>query len=530
MGIEPDATRKRGPVSSGAPGLCADAADTAAGRGTGLDGKLTRRSVLGGLAAAAVPGAAFGQAAVMRPVPRPASSAAATVAAPRLTGADDLVSEAALGGAVAFAVADLATGAMIDGRGDDVPMPPASTAKVITTLFALTRLPRDHVFETRLLVTGPVTGGRVAGDLVLAGGGDPTISTDNLGDIAARLRAAGVRGVDGRFLVAGGALPYLRAIDRAQKVHFGYNPSVSGLNVNFNRVNMVWTRGPDGPLLSMDARGERFVPPVHVARARVADRETPVFTYSDLDGLEDWTVARPALVRDGSRWLPVRHPERYAGDVFRTLAKAQGIDMPAALVADAVPDGQTLVTLKSDPLTTVIRDMLKYSTNLTAEAVGMAAGLKAGATGHDGTVARMRDWFTAATGGARADLVDHSGLGGASRMTPAAMLSALTLLGPKAGLRGLMKDIPLGEKGKPVPRYRVQAKTGTLNFVSSLAGYMTTAKGRELAFAIFTGDPARRDAAMADDSERPVGSVSWTKRSKRLQGQLLERWAAMADA
>jgi D-alanyl-D-alanine carboxypeptidase/D-alanyl-D-alanine-endopeptidase (penicillin-binding protein 4) len=419
---------------------------------------------------------------------------------------------------------------MLDRRGDDVPMPPASTAKVITTLFTLDYLPRDHRFSTRLVATGPVRNGRVAGDLVLAGGGDPTVSTDQLGDMASRLRAAGVQGVDGRFLVWGGALPYLREIDPAQKVHFGYNPSVSGINVNFNRVNMVWTRGAAGPVLSMDARGERFVPPVHVARARVADRETPVFTYSDLDGVEDWTVARPALVRDGSRWLPVRHPERYAGDVFRTLAKAQGIDLPSVSVAEGPPVGQALVTLQSDPLAVVIRDMLKYSTNLTAEALGMAAGLAAGAAGHGGTVARMCDWFAAATGGARADLVDHSGLGGASRMTPSAMLAALVQLGPKAGLRGLMKDIPLGEKGKPKPGYSVQAKTGTLNFVSALAGYMTTAKGRDLAFVIFTGDPARRDAAMADESERPVGTVSWTKRSKRLQGQLLERWAGMADA
>jgi D-alanyl-D-alanine carboxypeptidase/D-alanyl-D-alanine-endopeptidase (penicillin-binding protein 4) len=292
---------------------------------------------------------------------------------------------------------------------------------------------------------------------------------------------------------------------------------------------MVWTRGAEGPVLSMDARGERFVPPVRVARARVAERERPVFTYTDLEGFEDWTVARPALVRDGSRWLPVRHPERYAGDVFRTLARAQGIDLPEASVTDQPPAGDALVTWASDPLAIVIRDMLKYSTNLTAEAVGMAAGLRAGARGHDASVAAMRDWFASATGGARADLVDHSGLGGASRMTPSAMLAALVRLGPKAGLSGLLKPIPVGEKGKPKPGYSVLAKTGTLNFVSSLAGYLTTVRGRDLAFVIFTGDPARRDAAMADESERPEGTVSWTKRSKRLQAQLLARWAALAD-
>ena len=108
------------------------------------------------------------------------------------------------------------------------------------------------------------------------------------------------------------------------------------------------------------------------------------------------------------------------------------------------------------------------------------------------------------------------------------MVRAVTLLGPKAGLRGLMKPFALRDAGGKVPQgqaLRVDEKTGTLNFVSTLTGYMTAPDGTELAFAIFTGDVARR--ARAGASEQPQGGRAWISRSKVLQSALLERWGAL---
>ena len=72
---------------------------------------------------------------------------------------------------------------------------------------------------------------------------------------------------------------------------------------------------------------------------------------------------------------------------------------------------------------------------------------------------------------------------------------------------------------------KVLAKSGTLNFVSGLAGHVVPPGGRELVFAIFSGDPARRDAVPVGQREEPEGASSWTKRARRLQGQLVSRWA-----
>ena len=173
-----------------------------------------------------------------------------------------LIEAAGLGGVVGYAGADARTGQVLEGLAEREALPPASTAKAITSLFALERLGPGHRFVTRVLVTGPLRGGRVEGDLILSGSGDPELDTDRLGDLVARLAASGLRGVTGRFLIHDGALPAIDQIAGDQPDHVGYNPAISGLNLNYNRVHFEWKPAGQGWQLAMDARGTRFVPPV----------------------------------------------------------------------------------------------------------------------------------------------------------------------------------------------------------------------------------------------------------------------------
>ena len=114
-------------------------------------------------------------------------------------------------------------------------------------------------------------------------------------------------------------------------------------------------------------------------------------------------------------------------------------------------------------------------------------------------------------------------------MAAADMVKALVRVHGQGELRSILKDIPMrNSQGKVIPNHpvKVQAKTGTLNFVSALAGYMTTADGRDLAFAIFSADLPRREKVKRADGEAPQGGRAWTKRSRKLQLQLIERWGA----
>ncbi len=491
---------------------------------------ITRRRLLAGLlAGVALPAAAEVIKTSPRPAPRPARPVAGGASAGTAVDTAALITAAKLGGDVAFVLADAKTGAVLEARQPDLALPPASVAKAVTSLYALEKLGAGYRFATRVLATGPLQGGTVQGDVVLAGGGDPTLQTDQLGDLVARLAKAGLKGATGRFLYWEGALPRLNGIAEDQPDHVGYNAAISGLNLNFNRVHFEWKRASGDWLVTVDARGERFLPLVGMVRVEVAKREAPLFTYEP-GAVEEWTVASGALGNGGSRWLPVRDPGAYVAEVFRTLARAQGIRLEIGERVAALPAGSELGRVESEPLPEVLRDMLLYSTNLTAECVGLTAS---GAAGLEASGRAMSDWVRA-TFGVAFDLRDHSGLGGASRVTASGMVKVLVAAERGGrGLKPILRDVGMkDDKGKVIEGHAVKvlAKTGTLNFVSGLAGHVVpppTSKngGRELVFAIFSGDPERRDAVPVSLREEPEGSSAWTKRARRLQGQLVSRWA-----
>ncbi|MGR3732579.1 D-alanyl-D-alanine carboxypeptidase/D-alanyl-D-alanine endopeptidase [Limimaricola soesokkakensis] len=438
------------------------------------------------------------------------------------------VEEARLGGRTGFVALDARTGEILDQHDAYTRLPPASVAKAITALYALEALGGDFRFETTLVATGPIENGIVQGDLVLAGTGDPTLDTDALAEMALELKATGVRGVAGGFAVWGGAVPQQSQIDPVQLPHLGYNPAVSGLNLNYNRIYFSWARSGGDYELSLDARGTNTRPEVSLATMEAVDRGTPVYTYAQEDGVDVWTVGRRYLGDSGSRWLPVRRPALYAGQVFAALAEEQGIELGTVSEAASAPRGTVLVRHQSADLTKLVRDMLLYSTNLIAEQIGLAASVARGTNVTDlpGSGRAMSDWVEARFGAAP-DLVDHSGLGGASRISAMQMAKILATPQAREELRPLLKSIRLfGPRGEALPRPPgvVVAKTGTLNFVSALAGYERTLGGRDIAFAIFSGDVARRIDAQDEEEERPEGARTYNSRAKWLQQRLLQRW------
>lgn len=141
---------------------------------------ISRRMVLAGLlAGTAVPAVAE----VMDTSPRPVSRGGKAAARPAATALDasDLIAAAKLGAAsVAYVLMDAQSGEVLETREPDLALPPASVAKAVTSLYALEKLGAGYRFATRVIATGPVSGGIVQGDIVLAGGGDPTLQTDQL--------------------------------------------------------------------------------------------------------------------------------------------------------------------------------------------------------------------------------------------------------------------------------------------------------------------------------------------------------------
>lgn len=523
------------------PGLC-DVRATKLNETSDLVQDLSRRGLLFGLAATLVlpgePGQARAPARSLVPPARPSVQArAAAHAAPatatiQVRSVEQLLARANLGGTTGFLAFDAATGQIIDTLNPDTRLPPASVCKVPTALYALGELGLEHRFVTRVRArSGRIEGGVLRGDLVLEGSGDPVLQTEHLATLAQDLIAQGLRQVEGRFFVDERALPLIASIDPGQVPQAGYSPAVSGLNLNFNRVHFAWRQASGQPQVSLDARSGSEVPPVSVIRMATADRAFPIYAHTVNAERESWSVARAALTGEGSRWLPVRRPGHYAGDVLRALLAARGCTI-AAPEAGAGGTGPVLAEHRSAAMPALMRDMLRFSTNIVAECAGLSATLRGGAgvSGLQASGARMSDWLARRHGVTGLQFVDHSGLGEASRVT-ARDMARLMLSARRDGLLpDLLRPHSMRDgQGREMANHpvAVRAKTGTLNFVSGLGGYARAPGGREIVFAVFSANMDRRSSIAEADRDRPPGAQDWARRARVLQQALIERWAAL---
>ena len=483
--------------------------------------RLTRRAMLTG-AVSALATTAYAEAPLtsLRPIARlPAQDAIAKMLDAR-----------GISGKIGVVVVDMQTGETLENIDGAEAHPPASVTKAFTALYALEALGAEHQFKTRIFADGDIRDGILDGNLILAGGGDPNLVTDELAALAQSLKDTGLREVRGDFLVWDEALTNLDEIDDSQLDHLGYNPTVTGLNLNFNRVHFEWKLTGENYVTAMDARSENYRPAVTTAQITVVDRASPVFTYRDTGDVDQWTVARAALNKEGSRWLPVRHPGLYAGEVFATFARSQGIVLKPPIETADPPTGTPLADHASAPMNEMMRAMLRFSTNITAEAAGLAAtATRVGAQrGLRTSALSMALWAARRAHGIAPQFVDHSGLGDAARVSPHDMVRMLTATDVMPTLKPILRDIRLvGDDDKVLddPQVSVKAKTGTLNFVSTLAGYVRTKGGRDLAFAIFASDLDAREAGKAQGDESPPGARGWNRRARRLQQDILRHLA-----
>ena len=109
------------------------------------------------------------------------------------------------------------------------------------------------------------------------------------------------------------------------------------------------------------------------------------------------------------------------------------------------------------------------------------------------------------------------------------MARALVRLGPDGALAPLMKRIALQDEAGTAG-VNVRAKTGTLHFVSGLAGYADLPGGRRVAFATYAADVPRREKLSREQRDNPEGAGPWNARAKTLQRRLIGRWATAYGA
>ena len=455
------------------------------------------------------------------PVPRPSATA--------ITVPDGL-------GTVGWMLWDLDRQVVVAERASDRPFAPASVAKLPTAAYALETLGPDHVFETRLVGPAPDRFFQVPGDVYLVGGGDPELDTGDLLGLIDDLDARGITAVKGRVLGDGSLFPAVPDIEPTQPVEVGYNPSVSGLNLNFNRVHLKWNARRKPLTSEVVSEAHALTLPVTNVAVDLTERDAePPFLYTPTETRERWDVPRALLRGEAARWLPAKRPDILAAEVLHRTAETRGI-ASAGFATGTAPDGaRTLASVTSRPLFDILRYMLKFSTNLSAEAVGLAASRARGPAPQTlaASGAEMGRWAAARIGAPEDDpefqFPNHSGLTLEARVSPRRMVQLLASLDrsePRdTAVSTVLNRYNIAARKDPpsILRAEVRAKTGTMNYVRGLAGYLTSATGRRFAFAVFINDLDRR-AGPADRVNK-----RWLRAVTRFERGLLRRWTVAAD-
>jgi D-alanyl-D-alanine carboxypeptidase/D-alanyl-D-alanine-endopeptidase (penicillin-binding protein 4) len=376
------------------------------------------------------------------------------------------LTDKALGGHVAISVIDATTGRPVLETSANQVVLPASTAKIATAVAALTALPSDQRLTTRV-VAGPA-----AGDVVLVGGGDPTLAGPftrpgyprpaRLADLAARTREA-LKGAPVRRVLVDDTLY------GGPRLGPGWRPAYV-------------TSGDVAPVtaLMVDAGRTRLPPLVGPARAP---------RHSD--------------------------PSLAAG---RALATLLGVPKAVVVRGKATAGAATLGEVSSPTVPQLVEAMLTRSDNDLAESLvrQVAIAKKQPAT-FAGAAAAMQSVLAqvlvdVGAGSGSVRLVDGSGLSRLDRLQPGALTRLLAAVAreDRDRLFPVLSGLPVaGFDGTLERRYRkgpglpaagvVRAKTGTLNGVSALAGLVRTRDGRLLAFD-FTADSVPLSLALASQT------------------------------
>jgi len=426
------------------------------------------------------------------------------------------------GAAVGYLLLDAAQGRSEAEREADAPLPPASVAKLASTIAALEVLGPDHRFTTALV--------RKGGDLWLRGGGDPQLGFAELMALAQRLR--GARGIR-RFFYDDTAFPWSERIDSEQPPDAGYDPALGALSIEGNRVPIRWRPAGDGAVTA-------WALPWGLTPLDLAGRGSGRKFERDPGGR--WLL-NPELPERGDAQVPVRRPGEHAARAFASLAREAGIELPDPEPAPA-PEGAELVAQHpSRPLHELARATLEHSSNFMADMLLLSTAVKL--AGEPVPLAEaalhLEAFWAQRLPGETVRLENGSGLSGRSRLTARQAVGMLAYAARQAWPRPYLTLLPIAgwsgtlsrRMSTPDVALRAFAKTGSLSYAIGLAGHLFTRSGRELIFAVFVADVAARDrmrarepASLAEAEAQDREADAWASRARRVQDELVRLWVA----
>jgi D-alanyl-D-alanine carboxypeptidase/D-alanyl-D-alanine-endopeptidase (penicillin-binding protein 4) len=451
-----------------------------------------------------------------------------------LTRIEEIVRQPALEpGFFAVKIVSLDTGNVIYEQSANKFVRPASNMKLYTVAAALDRLTPDYHFITSVYAKERPDDGKIKGDLIIFGRGDPSFAArfnngdyfKGINDLADRIVAAGVKRVKGDLV---GDESWFNGAPLGSgwewdDLLWSYGAQVSALTVNDNSIDLtvkpgekvgapvVITSGPPATFMTITNRATTgphgSKSDLNIYRGVGANTleitgTAPIGDNGFTGGaaIPDPALAFVSMLRDAL----VKRGVKIDGRVRTVDARSGASIVPNPLIAitqttnvPLQPPPVEIASIQSPPFSLIASHTLKPSQNLYTEIIlrtlGKLNSVSASQTNEEAGLIIVRN-FLRQTGASERDLAlsDGSGLSRNDMITANATVQLLTFMSkhryfaqfrdalPIAGVDGTLRT---RMKGTPAEG-NLRAKTGSLSSVASLSGYVTTAAGEHLVFSM----------------------------------------------
>lgn len=409
---------------------------------------------------------------------------------------------------------------------------PASTQKVITALAALLQLGPDFRFNTTLESRSQISNGVLSGDLIARFGGDPTLKRQDIRNMVTVLKKSGVQQIQGNVLID---TSVFASHDKApgwpwndMTQCFSAPPAAAIVDRNCFSVSLYSAPKPDDLAF---IRIASYYPVTMLSQVRTLAKGSPDAQYCELDvmsgDLNRFTLTGCMTQRADPLPLAfaIQDGAGYAGAILKAELREAGITYTGTLLRQTQVNtpGTVIASKQSAPLHDLLKIMLKKSDNMIADTVfrtighnrfGVPGTWRAGAD----AVRQILNQKAGVNLG-NTIVVDGSGLSRHNLISPATMMQVLQYIAQNDSQLNFISMLPLaGYDGSLQYRAglhqagvdgKVSAKTGSLQGVYNLAGFITTASGQRMAFVQYLSSYA---VEPADQRNRRIPLVRFESR------------------
>ena len=427
-------------------------------------------------------------------------------------------------------VVDAESGATLYEKNANEYFLPASNMKLLTTALALDILGPEYRFRTTVETTGTLTpDGKLSGDLILVGRGDPNLSNRKfpyetkeefdgppekaLAELADAIAARGVKEIAGDVVGDDSYFPRERYPDgwEIDDMVWEYGAAISAIVVDDNTVMLTLTPG-ERPGSAVTAVVEpvtrEFVVKNEVTTTGAKEKPDLRLTREPGGNMVVVSGVMPAGSAPRKLVLAIQEPALHAANLLAQLLKDRAIKVGGNVRAVHEPDPgeaarMVLAEHVSIPLKDSVKLVNKISQNLHTEVLLRTAARQQGRWPTPEDLQKFPEAFYTKAGIPEGDVIqtDGSGLSRHDLVTPRAFAAVLAYAQKQAWFPAFLASLPvagadgtLNERMKEPPLAgKIHAKTGSVTHVRTLSGYAETPGGRKLLFSFLSNNQGAKN-------------------------------------